>query len=136
MSTKNRSNTYLYEHKLNNQIAIYDIAEIHTCEANEVSLYDVILFKKDNTLIIHRVVEVTATYFVTQGDSNTQKDDFVVTSDMIMGKYNKSLPFMSFNNYLFHTPGLYVLLVGVTFDIATLITYEIKRTRFLSSQNL
>lgn len=128
MSSKNSKNTYLLENDLNNQIAQYDIAEVERCSSSMVNIYDVILYKKDNTLIIHRVIKINDdNTFVTRGDKNDANDEWVVTNDMFIGIYKKSLPFMSFINYLTYTPGFYILLGGTTFDIGVLLVYEIKR---------
>ena len=59
MSQALSSNTYLKNYKLDNQIAQYDIAVFDKLFENNIEKYDIILFKKDNILIAHRVVEIT-----------------------------------------------------------------------------
>ncbi|MBR0295205.1 MAG: hypothetical protein IJQ67_04795 [Bacilli bacterium] len=124
------SNTYLSKNKLTNQIAQYDIAVCQKYNNQELKLYDIILFKKDNKRIIHRIVEVVDdNTFITQGDNNPKRDDFTVQKDEIMGIYINSLVFMSFVNNLGYTPGFYVLFVGVTYDIGVILYFELKREK-------
>ena len=122
-------NTYLDFNKLTNQIKQYDVAVIDKYDNQEIKLYDIILFKKDNKYIIHRVIEILndGDSYQTQGDNNIMKDDFIVNKDEIIGIYNHSLQFMSFINYLGYTPGFYVLMIGVTFDIGVLLFFEYKK---------
>lgn len=128
MSAPLASNTYLDFNKLKNQIKQYDIAVIDKYVDQEIKQYDIILFKKNNKYIIHRVIEIkdSGTY-QTQGDFNERKDDFLVNKDEIIGIYNHSLKFMSFINYLGYTPGFYILMIGVTYDIGVLLFFEYKR---------
>jgi len=47
---------------------------------------DVIAFKKDGTLVTHRVYSVTEEGFETKGDNNDDKDGGLVTKDNFVGK--------------------------------------------------
>lgn len=46
-----------------------------------VELNDVVVFSKDNILIVHRVIEITNEGLVTKGDNNGSKDQGYVTKD-------------------------------------------------------
>ena len=132
MSQAIESNDYLKDNGLTNQIAQYDIAVFDKAKGEDIQQYDIILFKKNNTLITHRVIEVKTDHtFVTQGDKNINPDNWVVTYDEVIGKYNHSLVFMSFINYLGYTPGFYVFLVGITYDLGVILFFEIKKEKEL-----
>ena len=130
------TNYYLKNNNLTNQIAQYNIAVFDKLDNNEIKKYDIILFKKDNRLIAHRIVEINddGTY-TTQGDKNPAKDDFTVNKDEILGKYNHSLGFMSFINYLGYTPGFYVAMVGVTYDIGVILFFDYKKSVAVKSMD-
>lgn len=125
------SNTYLDTNKLTNQIKQYDIAVIDKYVDQEIKQYDIILFKKDKKYIIHRVIEIqnSGDTYQTQGDNNPFKDDFTVEKSEVLGIYKRSLKFMSFVNYLGYTPGFYVLIIGVTYDIGALLYFEYKKEK-------
>jgi signal peptidase I len=55
---------------------------------------DIIVYnrKSDNTLIIHRVVEITDDAIRTKGDANQSIDDINVTPDIYVGKYIFGIP--------------------------------------------
>lgn len=128
------SNTYLKANNLTNQIAQYDIAIFNETKKEDIKQYDIILFKKDNILIAHRIVEINSDgNYVTQGDKNPVKDDFVVEYSEVIGKYNHSLKFMSFINYIGYTPGFYIAMVGVTYDIAVILFFEAKENKLKKS---
>ena len=130
MSQALKENYYLDNNKLTNQIAQYDIAVFDKTTENNIEKYDIILFKKDNILIAHRVVEISDDgLFYTQGDKNPERDDFTVSYSEVLGKYNHSLKFLSFVNYIGYTPGFYVTMVGVTYDIGVILYFEFKRSK-------
>lgn len=136
MSQSLETNTYLKNNNLTNQIAQYNIAVIDKIDGTEVKQYDVILFKKNNMLIVHRVVNINANgNFVTQGDKNINPDNWEVTYEEVIGKYSHSLKFMSFINYLGYTPGFYVALAGVTYDLGVLLYFEVKKKQLLKQEN-
>lgn len=130
MSQALKTNYYLENNKLTNQIAQHDIAVFDKTKENDIEKYDIILFKKENILIAHRVVEISDDgLFYTQGDKNEQRDDFTVSYSEVLGKYNHSLKFLSFVNYLGYTPGFYVAMVGVTYDLGVILFFEFKKSK-------
>ena len=137
MSQALSSNYYLQNNHLTNQIAQYDIAVFDKTTKNDIEKFDIILFKKNNILIAHRVVDITEDgLFLTQGDKNPDKDDFTVSYSEVLGKYNHSLKFMSFVNYLGYTPGFYIAMVGVTYDIGVILFFEYKKNKLLKNNEI
>ena len=133
MSKALDTNTYLMVNNLDNQIAKYDIAVFNkTDDQTEFKKYDIILFKKEGKLIVHRIVDIKeGEQYITQGDNNAKADDWVVTREDIRGMYSKKLAFMSFLNYLTYTPGFYVSMIGVTYIIGVSIYFDIENEKLL-----
>ena len=129
------SNYYLANNNLTNQIAQYDVAVFDKLENQEIQQYDILLFKRGNKLIVHRVVEIIDenNYYV-QGDNNKERDVDPVNKSDVKGIYKKKLGFMSFVNYLGYTPGFYVSIVGVTYLIGVSLVFEILNNK-LDKQN-
>lgn len=127
------SNAYLKANNLTNQIKQYDIACFDKLEKQDINLYDIILFKKDNKLIVHRVIIITDDGYITKGDNNSEKDDWVVTRNQILGIYKKTLHFMSMINYFVYTPGFYVLMVGATYCMGTILLFEYKNKKLIGT---
>ena len=63
-----------------------DIIEIRPLqmERERCKKYDVVLYKRSNIYILHRVLKVTPTGYIIAGDHNTFKE-YDVTDDMILG---------------------------------------------------
>ncbi len=128
MSQALSTNVYLKNNNLTNQIAQYNIAIFDKLGEKNINKYDIILFKKDNRLIAHRVVEIKDNGdLITQGDKNPSRDDFVTSRNEVIGIYNHSLSFLSFINYLGYTPGFYIAMVGVTYDIGVILFFDYKK---------
>ena len=136
MAAKHQSNTYLKTYGLDNQIAQYDVAVFDVYDKQDIKQYDVILFEKNNALIVHRVVEIQEDgSCITQGDNNPSRDDWSVAKSEIKGVYVKKLGFLSFVNYLGYTPGIYIALAGSVYDLGVLLLFEIldKKSEDVSS---
>ena len=127
MAAKHSNNSYLAYYDLNNQIAQYDIAVFDKYNGeDEIKQYDIILFKSENKLIVHRVFQINPDgTFVTRGDNNGESDENPVSKIDVLGIYNHKLVFMSFINYLGYTPGFYIALVAVTYDLGVMLVFEI-----------
>lgn len=93
MSYKKESNTYLEENNLNNQFDTYDIIGISPLESEKnLSLYDVIIYKYNDKLIAHRIIDVieeeNTIKYILRGDANNSNDAKPVTYEQVVGKYN------------------------------------------------
>ena len=67
-------------------------------EYNELKEGDVIVFKYQNIIIVHRLVKIIKEnneyYFYTKGDNNENIDNFVIKENMIIGKVKIQIPFI------------------------------------------
>ena len=59
---------------------------------------DVIAFKKDNIVVVHRLINIINSngkyYFYTKGDNNISVDNFVIEEDMVIGKVIVKIPYI------------------------------------------
>lgn len=67
-------------------------------ELNELEVGNILVFKMDNKVIVHRIVEIKndedGLLFVTKGDANKEKDNWVVTERAVIGTTNHVIPFV------------------------------------------
>ena len=127
MSYKNEDNKYLYENNLENQFSKNDIIIVDKLpNENDLKLYDVILYEKNNILIIHRIVEIRTSpdgtkRYVTQGDANNKPDNKEVLYTQMRGIYtNKKIPFLGIVIRFFRTAAGF-LCIGLTLIISIAI---------------
>ena len=57
----------------------------------DVKKGDIIVYKKDNSLITHRLIEKQNDKLITKGDANNIQDE-PITNDMVVGKVIKIIP--------------------------------------------
>lgn len=135
MATALSSNEYVKENKLQTKIYMYDVCEFtKNIDSSEIKLYDIVLYKNNNLLIAHRIININEDgTFETRGDNNVLSDKFDLKIDEIIGKYTKTFEFASFLNYLSYTPGFYVAFAGASFFIIAEAIFEEKEKRLIKN---
>lgn len=101
MEERNEENDYLFENNLTNQIDQYSLIGIDKVNSeDELKLYDVVAYKHEDVLIIHRIIEIKENednnrVYTLRGDSNSVSLSYETELEYkdIIGKYN------GFNNY-------------------------------------
>ena len=96
MEEKNEDNDYLLTYDLNDQITQYSLIGIDKINnEDDIELYDILAYKHDDIVIVHRVVEIKEndkgeTIYRLQGDSNPSSLSYEkeLTFDDFIGKYN------------------------------------------------
>lgn len=96
MEEKNEDNDYLLTYDLNDQITQYSLIGIDKINSEaDIELYDILAYKHDDIVIVHRVVEIKEndkgeTIYRLQGDSNPSSLNYEkeLTFDDFIGKYN------------------------------------------------
>lgn len=96
MEEKHEDNDYLLTYDLNNQITQYSLIGIDKLNSEEdIKLYDILAYKHEDIVIVHRVVEINVndkgeTIYRLQGDSNRASLSYEkeLTFDDFIGKYN------------------------------------------------
>lgn len=76
---------------------------IFVSEAETYSEKDVVVFQDGNSLVVHRIIQITETQAITQGDANNTPDDPIQLSD-IKGKVIFSIPYVGTAVNLLKTP--------------------------------
>lgn len=71
---------------------------------DQVKKNQVIVFKKNNVMIIHRVVDIFSLddekVYQTKGDANKEKDDWLVKQEEIVGVVNKKILWIAWPSVL------------------------------------
>lgn len=84
---------------MSNTLEINDLIVIKQYSSeDDVKVGDIITYKKNDSLITHRIVETcktnTGMQYITKGDSNGSKDTEPVVYEEIYGKYVFTIPFL------------------------------------------
>lgn len=96
MAKKYSENTYLFENDLNDQFQMFDIVVCrHLPPEEELKLYDIVIYKKDDMHVIHRIVGIeepnashpNERHFLLQGDAVENPDKFPVLYSQMQGIY-------------------------------------------------
>jgi len=81
---------------------------------------DIILYKQDNALIVHRIVRIENSTIITKGDANNTEDK-PIQKDIVIGKMVKVISKVGIWQKVFTTPKVYVSIIitislfGITF---------------------
>jgi len=146
MEKKNESNSYL--EFLDDQIEQYSLVGIEKVEEGDVALYDILAYRHEGTVIVHRLINISTrgegTYYTLRGDANASSLDYEIALEWkdIIGRYN------GFQNYglgvtsiyLSSNIGLVAIAAAALFVLASSISedavdssYE-KRRRYVADQ--
>ena len=72
-----------------------------------IKVDDVIAYKKEGIIIVHRVVKVEKLHgsnvYYTKGDSNKNIDNLAIYEDMVVGKVNNKIPYIGYPTVWFNT---------------------------------
>lgn len=68
-------------------------------ELNQIKVGKILVFKMENKVIVHRVIKIKkdndgSLLFVTKGDANKEKDNWVVSENAVIGTTNHVIPFI------------------------------------------
>lgn len=80
---------------------------------DEYKLDDVIVFKVENKLIVHRVIEVKDTGFITKGDNNKESDYHLfgeINDSQIIGKVTKKTTLLGLGPKMLNNKNLIIIL--------------------------
>ena len=133
MSYKHEKNIHLTQNNLNDQFDTFDIVLLYKLpKAEELALYDVVLYEVDGAPVIHRIVGIEAPnenhsdyYFLLQGDAIENPDRFPVYYSQMRGIYRgQHVPFVgSFVAFMQSVAGYLCILLTV-FGIITIPLVE------------
>lgn len=127
MATKNKSNTYLFEHGLEDQIQTFDLVVTHHLpKESELELYDIVVYSREDVYIIHRIVGIEepnekhpdCRHFLLQGDAVLNPDQFPVLYSQMQGIYRgERIPFIGSFILFMQSPAGWLCVLLVLFAI-------------------
>lgn len=127
MATKNEKNTYLFENDLNDQIQTFDLIITHHLPKEEdLELYDIVVYKQDDTYVIHRITGIEepnekhpdCRHFLFQGDAVLNPDQFPVLYSQMQGIYRgERIPFVGSFILFMQSPAGWLCVILVLFAI-------------------
>ena len=127
MSYKNKLNTYLFTNDLNDQFDTYDLVLTEKIpDEFDLELYDVIVYDRNGTAIIHRIVEIIEPdethpdhrYFRTQGDAVSSPDGSLVFYDQMIGIYRgERVPFVGSIVLFLQSPAGWLCIILMLFAL-------------------
>jgi signal peptidase len=113
-----------------------DIALVKEVDVNTLKAQDIIAFKKDGSVITHRIMEIAKLdgihKFVTKGDSNNVDDGIGVTDEMVEGKYLFHISKIGNTAMFMQTP--IGLMVFVALPLMLFILYDILRRQIFDNK--
>ena len=125
MSVKNEVNTYLERNNLDDQIQTFDVIITHHLpKEEELKLYDIVLYERDNRYIIHRIVGIeepdedhpNCRHFLLQGDAVETPDKFPVLYSQMKGIYKgERIPFVGSFIMFMQSPAGWLCIICVIF---------------------
>ena len=127
MAEKNEKNKYLVENKLNNQIQMFDLVLCRHLPAEEnLKLYDIVVYKKGDTYVIHRIVGIeepnekhpNERHFLLQGDAVDKPDTFPVLYSQMQGIYRGTrIPYVGSFVMFLQSPAGWLCMLLVIFAL-------------------
>jgi signal peptidase len=86
----------IYSGSMSPAMEVGDVVIILETSPEEINVGDVIAFSREESTVIHRVVDITDTEsgraFITQGDANKSPDSDPVVSGQILGRVIYTVP--------------------------------------------
>lgn len=83
---------------------------------------DIISFKEGNTIITHRIIEMTDEGFITKGDANNAADSEVVKQEDIIGKEILIIPWIGYIRIALMSPVGLIMVLSIC-----VVLYYVKR---------
>ncbi len=98
-----------------------DAVIVYKNDFEDIAVDDVITYTKISEIVTHRVVEVNSEGVITKGDSNNY-NDYLVTSNMYIGKIVKVLPNMGEIVNVCNSTS-FLICLGVVFSVVWMILF-------------
>lgn len=107
---------------MSNAINVGDIiiAEIRKND-EKLKKDDIIVFKQDNSIITHRIIDIDGENIITKGDANNT-EDAPITKEAVIGKVIKIIPNVAIWKKVFTSPEVFIsaittiILFGIAFS--------------------
>lgn len=119
MSKKHEKNHYLVENNLNDQFDTFDLIITYDVpEEKDLKLYDVVVYRYEDMLVVHRIVQIihnkNGTYYMLQGDNEPRADVMPVYYDQMVAIYRgERIPFIGSFIKFMQSPAGWICIVLV-----------------------
>ena len=115
-----------------------DLALVKEVDVNALKAQDIIAFKIDDSVVTHKIVEISnekgIRNYITRGVANNVDDNFIITDEMVEGKYLLHIPKIGNLAMFMQTP--IGLIIFVALPLLLFILYDVlRRQRFDSKHN-
>lgn len=127
MQKAHEKNTYLAQNGIDDHLKMFDLILVRPMPAEDrLELYDVVVYQKDDTQIIHRIIgieEPNAQHpderqFLLKGDANLWEDEFPVLYSQMQGIYEgERVPFAGSFVMFMQSPAGWLCILLVVFAV-------------------
>lgn len=93
-------------------------------KTNKVNIGDIVVYKNDDSEIIHRIVAKKGKYIITKGDANNI-DDAPINIEQVSGKYLCTIPLFGSIIFFFRSP----LGISISTGVATFLLITVLRKK-------
>ena len=145
MASVNEKNKYIAGLGLTDQIQTFDvIVTRHLPEEEDLGLYDIVVYKQNDTYIIHRIVGIeepnaehpNCRHFLLQGDAVANPDQFPVLYSQMQGIYEgERIPYVGSFILFMQSPAGWLCIILVLFAMITTPILE-KKLREAAQERL
>lgn len=131
MSEKEKSNLYLFENNLNNQVEMFDLIVMNPLpKEEEIKLYDIVIYETQGQMVLHRIVEIKEVdeqynlrRYIFKGDANKEVDKTPVLYSQMRGIYRGNrIQYVGSFVIFINSPAGYLCIFLIA---ATLIAYPL-----------
>ena len=131
MSEKEKSNKYLFDNNLNNQVEMFDLIVMNPLpKEEEIKLYDVVVYETQGQMVLHRIVEIkdvdeeyNVKRYIFKGDANKEADKTPVLYSQMRGIYRGNrIQYLGSFVIFINSPAGYLCIFLI---VVTLIAYPL-----------
>ena len=131
MSEKEKSNKYLFDNNLNNQVEMFDLIVMNPLpNEEEIKLYDVVVYETQGQMVLHRIVEIkdpdeeyNVKRYIFKGDANKEADKTPVLYSQMRGIYRGNrIQYLGSFVIFINSPAGYLCIFLI---VVTLIAYPL-----------
>lgn len=84
---------------------------------------DIIVFKQENSIITHRIVEIDGQNIITKGDANNTEDE-PITREEVIGKVIKTIPNIDIWKKVFSSPQVLISIITTIILFTIAFSYD------------
>ena len=97
-------------------------------QKEQLNVDDIVAFKVEKALVVHRIIEIREDAFVTKGDANNAKDEPISKEDVI-GQVIKVIPEIGIWKKVFSTPRVYIAITMTILLFGFAFAYDVNPSK-------